>query len=314
MLDSWVGYSEGRSNSLLTHSGPDLRHPKARRLSLFRYRFSPVFQKFSVLQSWPSSCFVRGNYNFGIEVNMGERTGLALATLVAVIMALVPARAQAAPFTTGYSDGYQSATVTFDVSGQNLIVTLTNTATVAAKNPNDVLTGIFFDVAGSPSLTAVSADICKTCSVTTSEGALGIPGDPLSVAGEWGFKHKPGLAYGADYGLSAVSAAGRFLDTSLIAGPNSNQFGDAGPSGIDYGITTVNDNASKGANPLVSNQVIFTLTGLPPNFDPSAVDAITHIQFQYGTATKEAPEPGTLLLLSMGVAGAVTARRRRKAA
>jgi hypothetical protein len=231
-------------------------------------------------------------------------------------MALAPARAQAAPITASYGLGTQSGTVTFDVSGQNLIVTLTNTSAVPASRATDVLTGIFFDVAGDPALHAVSADICAACTLTTSEGVLGLGADPKSVAGEWGYQHKTGLDYGANYGLSAVSAGGRFLDTSLIGGPFSNQYGEAGPAGIDYGVTTMppgGDHTSIAATPLISNQVIFTLAGLPANFDLSAVDAISHIQFQYGTATKEAPEPGTLLLLSMGAVGAMFARRRRAA-
>src|SRR5882672_9812826 len=98
------------------------------------------------------------------------------------LIALVPARAIAGPITASYGLGSLSGTATFDVSGSNLIVTLTNTSLADPTTSADILTGIFFNVAGDPALQGGSADICSGCSIS-AEGALGIPPDTQSVAG-----------------------------------------------------------------------------------------------------------------------------------
>jgi len=242
-----------------------------------------------------------------------------LTIVVFVLIAFVPAKAIAGPFTASYGLGNLSGLVTFDQVGSNLVVTLTNTGKVDPTTPAEILTGIYFNLAGDPALTGVSADICAGCTLS-EDGALGIPPNTLSVAGEWAFRHKTGFGYGGtNFGLSAVAAGSRFTDTYLIAGPNSNQSGEAGPGGIDYGLATANDTevgdkSSLWAQPLISNQVIFTLAGLPGNFDINAIGAISNIQFQFNTASREAPEPATILLLGVGAAGAAFMRRRRKSA
>jgi hypothetical protein len=242
-----------------------------------------------------------------------------LTGVVLGLIAFAPARAIAGPIEVSYGLGNFSAVATFDQVGSNLVVTLTNTGKVDPTTSGEILTGIFFNVAGDPALTGLSADICSPGCAVTEGGALGIPPNLVSVAGEWAFRHKTGLGYGANFGLSAVAAGSRFTDTYLIGGPNSNQSGEAGPGGIDYGVTTANDTeigdkSSLWAQPLISNQVILTLAGLPGNFDINAAGAISNIQFQFGTGSREAPEPATILLLGMGAAGAAALRRRRKSA
>jgi hypothetical protein len=241
-----------------------------------------------------------------------------LTVVVLGVIAFAPARAIAGPISASYGLGSLSGLATFDQVGSNLVVTLTNTSTTDPAVAGDILTGLYFNVAGNPNLVGLSADICGTCTVTDS-GALGIPPADLSVAGEWAYRHKTSLGYGANFGISAVTAGSRFPDSYLIGGPNSNQWGEAAPNGVDYGLTTLNDLQSNDKSslillPLVSNQVIVTLSGLSGSFDINAANAISNVQFQYGTGTKEAPEPATILLLGMGAAGAMIMRRRRKSA
>ena len=72
---------------------------------------------------------------------------------------LLTATAQA-DVSFGFSQGDLSASAIFSVSGDTLTVELANTATVDVANPVDVLTGVFFDIAGfSGPLTRVSAII-----------------------------------------------------------------------------------------------------------------------------------------------------------
>jgi hypothetical protein len=245
------------------------------------------------------------NFDNWRSIDMGRliRSALILAAVLAV-----PLRGYATDLTI--DNGNLGATVKFSASGGNLIVTLTNGA---IDNPNrsaQILSAVYFDVAGDPDLHPVSAVICATCSIT----AGGTTGPGGSVGGEWGFKvvSDGGLEDGASYGVSAVSLGG-FGTKDLFGGTNLS--GTAGPGGIDYGITTLgdqayNDNSTLLGVPLVVNQVIFTLSGLPAGFDPSV--AISNVNFNYGTTNSPTPEPTSLALLGLGGATAWIIRRRKK--
>src|SRR5678815_4938452 len=55
------------------------------------------------------------------------------------------------------SSGSLAATASFNVVSGNLQVILTNTSTADALVPTDILTAIFFDVIGNPTLTPISS-------------------------------------------------------------------------------------------------------------------------------------------------------------
>jgi hypothetical protein len=224
---------------------------------------------------------------------------------------LLPASGSAEPVTFNWSSGSFSAAASFDISGNNLIATLTNMSTEDPSAPSDILTAMFFDIAGDPTLTPLSATICATCTIT-----YGGTTDPsLSVGGEWAYQYSAaGVAYGANYGISS-SGLGLFGPADLFGG--SNLAGPLTPDGVQYGITTTsntdaNDNGGLAGSPLISNQVIFTLSGLSKDFD---LLSISNVTFQYGTALSEnptpVPEPGTIVLLGSAVL-AMSIRRRRK--
>jgi hypothetical protein len=69
--------------------------------------------------------------------------------------------------------------------------------------------------------------------------------------------------------------------------------------------------AVTGSIPLIQNAVVFTLSGLPEGFDPTA--SIQNISFQYGTALTDpnlptpAPTSGVIAL-----GGALLLARRRR--
>lgn len=226
-------------------------------------------------------------------------------------MLLLPLRTFAADLTVG--NGVGGATVTFAASGGNLTITLTNGSTNDPFTASGILTGVFFDIAGDPTLTKVSARLCDTCSV----GGEYQPDPGGGVGGEWAYKsNAAGLLWGLDYGVSAA-ALGVFGTKDLFGGTNLS--GPAGPGGIDYGITTKFDSPDNDANglsgfPVISNQVIFTLAGLDPKFDPTL--AISNVTFHYGAGTDPltTPEPTSLALLGIGAATTWVARRRRKSA
>lgn len=205
--------------------------------------------------------------------------------------------------------GTRSASASFDTIGTNLVVTLSNISALDAMVPIDVLTGVFFDVAGAPlSLTRVSAIVPMGSVVHFG------PTDPGNVVGgEWAYKGGIAGPRGADYGISS-SGLGLFGPGDRF--PGNDLQPPASPNGLEYGITTMGDNVATGntpmtgANALIQHQVVFTLSGLPLGFDPMA--SISNVSFQYGTALDEPNIPAPAGVVSMlALAGLAQARRRR---
>ena len=253
---------------------------------------------------------------------MKSKSSLRIASLAAAL-AVAPALAIASPITYSGSGGSLSASVVFDTSGTNLIVTLTNTSSADAMAPGDILTGVFFDINGVGTLGRVSA-ILASGSVVNGNGGLTDAGG--SVGGEWAYAAGitgPGLA---TEGISS-SGLGLFGPGDVFGGTNLQ--GPADPDGVQYGITSAGDNPATGnggisGQGLIQDSVVFTLSGLPSGFNPSALGAISHVNFQYGTALTETdipgqprqlqavPEPATLALLGTGLTVAAARLRRRK--
>jgi hypothetical protein len=211
--------------------------------------------------------------------------------------------------------GNLGASVDFATSGTDLIVTLTDTSTADVLVPSDVLTAVFFNVSGAPlSLTRTSA-VLPAGSVVLFGGT-----DPGGVVGgEWAYKSGLSGPEGTSYGISS-SGLNMFGPADLF--PGNNLQGPASKDGLQYGITSAGDNpatgnsAVTGDNALIKNQVVFTLGGLPPGFDPFT--SVTSVAFQYGTAIgtesnfpgRPVPEPAPLALLAG--AGLIFARRGRR--
>lgn len=222
-----------------------------------------------------------------------------------VLVALASAGASFGSVIFNATDGLRAAQAEFETSGTNLIIRLANTATADVQNPTEILTALFFDVSGSSlSLTPASAVLGGTSVVHfDSQPAGGV------VGGEWaylgGLSNAP---HGADYGIS--SAGFGIFGQANFPGPNLD--GPTAVNGMQYGITSQGDNlangnaAVTGQFPLIQYEVVFTLSGLPANFD---LNRIGNVNFQYGTSLTEPniPEPASLLLLALG---GVLLRRR----
>src|SRR5712691_9326837 len=92
------------------------------------------------------------------------RTLLAVGAVVAVLgWSALPASAFPVTFTG--SSGNLSASAKFDVSGADLIITLTNTSPNDVLVPTDVLTAIFFDLDPTLTLDRVSAVVAPGSTV-----------------------------------------------------------------------------------------------------------------------------------------------------
>ena len=251
-------------------------------------------------------------------------------SLVVCAVVLLPSRGMADPITfiaSASPTDARSASVTFDTSsdGSTLVITLTNTSLAAPVSAHDILTGLFFDIAGNPLLKPVDA-VCLGygqpggCAITNGFPDAGstLPGE---VSGQWSYRDKADLAYGADYGISSTFLGGLFNN------PAFGFPGDviSGRGSIDYGITTANDPCVDPTNPgcglgvnnsilwrpEISDSVVFYLSGLAPGFDPSTT--ISNVTFNSGTTLSALPEPPTFALLGFGVlAVALTDRFRNR--
>ncbi|OKH41359.1 hypothetical protein FACHB389_05160 [Nostoc calcicola FACHB-389] len=256
-----------------------------------------------------------------------------ISTLALVTVSQIP-RADAASMSfsatgtnpiSGGSSNALSATAVFDdsVAGK-LTLTLTNTGP-GASAPSDVLTGIFWDYAGSP-LTNLTLSSAKAPTVITNNVTTGTNVDLTKVGGnkvEWGFaKTTASTGLGGAAGVSSPVTQHYGIGTAGFG--ISPGFGLSGGQQFNYGIITGYDSANPAVSggTFVKNSATFVFTGLPTGFD---LTKIGNIRFQYGTALnepstyyiapppppKKVPEPSATFALGLFVAGGLKVAKKK---
>jgi hypothetical protein len=231
--------------------------------------------------------------------------------LGAALLVLVSSHACQASMMFGGSSGTLAAQATFDLTGTTLTVTLTNTGAAAGSN-GDLLHGLFFDVTGSPTLAAGTANLNAGSTQINFDGT---PFTGTNVAAD-GFGFGQGLSGGSPASYGIASAGFGLFGGSNFAGSNGQAL-DGTNWGIANGVTTPNSISGGQAPPvLVDNSMVFTLTG----FTASLSD-IKNVSFQYNTSLSGtnipgtpavAPEPPTIIGATLAsLLGLGLARRRR---
>jgi hypothetical protein len=232
-----------------------------------------------------------------------SKSFVAVAALLASIAITHPAIAVPVTFTG--TSGSKKATAEFDVSGSTLIVTLTNSSTYDVMVPTDVLTGVFFNIPGNPTLTKISAKLAPGSVIQSHNQPLPVPATDAGggVGGEWGYLSglSANAPYGANQGISSAGYGTGVVDFGPgTVFPGTNLQGPAAPNGLQYGIVSAGDNPATGNTPvtggsggnhvaLIKNSVIFELGGLPVGFELSSIGSVS---FQYGTSLREPNVPG----------------------
>ncbi|MCC5656612.1 PEP-CTERM sorting domain-containing protein [Nostoc sp. XA010] len=217
---------------------------------------------------------------------------------LAVVISQMP-RADAASMTfsatgtnpiSGGSSTVLSAKAVFDnsIAGQ-FQLTLTNTGP-GASAPSDVLTGIFWDYAGSP-LTNLTLSSAKAPTVIKNNLTTGtnvdltkvVQGKNTSV--EWGFA-KTTASTGLGGAAGVANPVTQHYGIGTAGFGISPGFGLSGGQQFNYGIITGYDSANPAVSggTFVKNSATFVFSGLPTGFD---LTKIQNIRFQYGTALNE---------------------------
>lgn len=275
-----------------------------------------------------------------MAVKLAFAAGAAFA--VAACIHQMPAQAQT--FVGSYTDtgngNVNTAKALFTlVTGTTtyLEVTLTNTSTfTGGYNNPDALSGLFFEIAGNPTLNLTSSSVisalplinassCATSYVTTC-GSANVP-----LGAEWRYEYSgsgftaTGFAgSAAHFGVAASQYSGLTpsfgKNSAANIGASQPSLAASGTGQLGFSLVGANYSGTTAANsmkglPLANTSLKFDFA-LPAGITSVS---ISNVYFTYGTApdgsagaTVASPEPRSVMLLTMATLSLGAIHRRRK--
>ncbi|MDF5734780.1 MAG: XDD4 family exosortase-dependent surface protein [Nostoc sp.] len=228
------------------------------------------------------------------------------------------------PLSGGNSIALGAKAVFDDSIAGKLTLTLTNTGPGASVT-SDVLTGIFWDYAGSP-LTSLTLSSAKAPTVITNNLTTGSNVDLTNVGlgkVEWGFaKTTATSGLGGTSGVANPVTEHYGLATADFG--ISPGFGVSGGQQFNYGIITGYDSSNLAVTlgTFVKNSATFVFSGLPTGFDSTKIQ---NVRFQYGTGLDEpstyyiappppprtVPDPSATVALGLFAVGALRVAKKK---
>jgi hypothetical protein len=205
-----------------------------------------------------------------------------------------------------------AASALFEISGDTLTITLTNTTLGGTLLRGDVLTGLVWDISGATPVLAFPTTALTAGSDIFTDKTTSNTSDPVN--GSW--TNVLGATPISQYGVATTGFSGAFNAGTITLG-----------SGIDYGIVSngtfpapPGSGTSGSFNlgfPLIQDTLTFTLTGI----SGVSQSQITNVKFLFGTSGEgivtgtAVPEPSTIVLalaalVPLGVIQLHRARRR----
>lgn len=240
-----------------------------------------------------------------------------------VLVGLMLAASASADVSFGFSQGTLSATATFKKVSGGLQITLQNTAAGSVEKQENMLTGVFFHLAGitfdtsgnivKPMLGLTDTPIINPhlADLDTTDGLQDGLDSNFEMGGEWAMEDTGVPVAGANFAVGSVGMD--FLlgnDDFVFRGPALDAPDDS-PDGINYAITPLgglgpNPKGNAGKNPLSRGGVVITLF----TSDSWNESDIGNVSFNYGTGLNPIPAPGAVLLGMLGLSMVGRLRRR----
>jgi hypothetical protein len=244
-----------------------------------------------------------------ITKGLAPRSGVLIAVLAAAMVMAGNADAIVINFSgiSSASGNPLSARAEILVSGTQLTIILTNTATSAATNGADVLDGLYFDIAGANPVFSNGNATLSAGSSFVHKNNVPTSGHPLN--NEWMFKSSIGSPINREYGLGGTGFPSFNTNDDTLAEVFHNINASASANS-DYGmVPTAGITVGNSSNVYVNRSITYT-------FDLSFAISENDIRnplVSYGSGgeTELTPEPASLAIITIGLL--VWRRPRRRA-
>ena len=209
-----------------------------------------------------------------------------------------------------------SGDVDMMIAGNVLTITLTNTSSASTgDSAGNLLTGIGFNLPNGVTIGGGGA----TVPLMSSAIGFSLPVD-RDISEEWGYANLPssGHFHGAIPGQGPVNTAVSSHRTDVTDQFAPGSLGSPGHlGGPDFGLLSGNLPASAGGGQeSVQQALVLTLTldgTIPADFLAGINDGTVALAFGSPTASSVVPEPASMALGALGLAGMAFIRRRRGA-